>query len=221
MVHDRPGIRARKRLIVIAMIILVGLGGALIRWVLQPKSNSANGATSTSQNGAGGTYARTTEVPSDWKKYSDTRYPFSISYPASWVPKSDTKVNPLLYDYEVAFASGKESPDAYAIIGVKKQSLKDVVSRYKADFFETGAVRPKLLSEKSLKIDGNEAVEIRYQQMLGSPEKQRSGDIERQYFISSGGNVYTPQPVYENGQPGGLNASQSLTLFESLKISSK
>lgn len=218
MPQDRSSKKLRKTLIIIAMIVVVGLGGVLIWWVMKPKANPTGGATSTSQNGAAKVYARTTEVPSDWKKYTDTRYPFSISYPASWVPKVDTKVNPLLYDYEVAFASSKESSDANAIIGVKKQALKDAVGHFKSDFLEAGAVHPKLLSETPLTIDGNDAVEVRYQQILGTAEKQRTGDIERQYFISNGGNVYTPQPVYESGQPGGLNASQSLILFESLKI---
>lgn len=216
MPQDRSGKKLRKILIVVVMIAAVGVGGVLI-WQLLPKQRT----DTASQQSEKKTYVKTTKVPSDWKKYTDERYPFSISYPAQWTPKADTKANPLLYDYEVAFVDSDDPSLANAIVGVKKQSLQEAATQFKANFLEVGAVRPKLLNETPLLIDGNEAIEIRYQQNLGTSTSQRLSDIERQYFISYEGNVYTPQPVYENGQPGGLNAGQSLILFESLAVKKK
>lgn len=212
MLRDRSNKKLRRILIILVMLVTVGVGGVLI-WQLLPKQEAT---TTTSQRNEKKTYAKTTKVPSDWKKYTDARYPFSIAYPAQWTPEADTKLNPLLYDYEVDFTNANDPSVASAIVGVKKQSLQDAVAQFKSNFLEVGAVHPKSLSETPLTIDGNEAIEIRYQQDTGTSEKHQYGNIERQYFISHGGNVYTPQPVYESGQPGGLNAGQSLILFESL-----
>lgn len=211
MPQDRSSKKLKKMLIVAAMIAVVVAGGVLV-WQLLPKKSPEPVAQQTEAT----SYSKTTKVPADWKKYTDARYPFSISYPAQWTPMADTKLNPLLYDYEVDFMDANDKSHANAIIGVKKQSLEDAVAQFKAGFLEVGDVRPKLLSEKKMKIDGSDAVEIRYQQNIGTPTSARLAGIERQYFISHGGNVYTPQPVYESGQPGGLNAGQSQILFESL-----
>lgn len=211
MPQGRSSKKLRKVLIIVAMVIVVGVGGVLI-WQLLPKQQNGT----TSQRNEPTTYSKTTKVPSDWKKYTDARYPFSISYPAQWTPVADTKLNPVLYDYEVDFIDAKDKSRANAIVGVKKQSLQDAVAQFKSGFLEAGEVHPRLLSEKKMKIDNNDAVEIRYQQDIGTPTNHRLGDTERQYFISYKDNVYTPQPVYESGQPGGLNAGQSLILFESL-----
>ncbi|MNR03281.1 hypothetical protein D3C85_1191670 [compost metagenome] len=216
MVQVRSSKKLRKTLIVAVMIAVVVVGGLLV-WQLLPKKNTETVAQQTEIK----SYSKTTKVPVDWKKYTDTRYPFSISYPSQWTPIADTKLNPLLYDYEVDFMDGSDKSHANAIVGVKKQSLDDAVGQFKSGFLEVGEVRPKLLSETKLKIDGNEAVEIRYQQDIGTLANHRLGDIEKQYFIRHEGNVYTPQPVYESGQPGGLNAGQSLILFESLTIKKK
>ncbi|MNH49905.1 hypothetical protein D3C73_15000 [compost metagenome] len=216
MSEDRSSKKLRKLLIIAVMVVVVGAGGVLI-WQLLPKKNTETVAQQTEVK----SYSKTTTVPADWKKYTDARYPFSISYPPQWTPMADTKLNPVLYDYEVDFMDANDKSHANAIVGVKKQSLQDAVAQFKSGFLEVGEVRPKLLSETKLKIDGNEAVEIRYQQDIGTATNHRLGDIEKQYFISHDGNVYTPQPVYESGQPGGLNAGQSLVFFESLTIKKK
>jgi hypothetical protein len=216
MPQVRSSKKLKKILIVVAMIVVV-VGGGLLAWQLFPKKNTETVAQQTEVK----SYSKTTKVPADWKKYTDTRYPFSVSHPSQWTPMADTKLNPLLYDYEVDFMDATDKSHANAIIGVKKQSLQDAVAQFKSGFLEVGEVRPKLLSEIKMKIDGNDAVEIRYQQNIGTPASARLAGIERQYFISHEGNVYTPQPVYESGQPGSLNAGQSLILFESLTIKKK
>lgn len=216
MPQVRSSKKLRKILIVAAMVVVV-VGGGLLAWQFFPKKNTETVAQQTEIK----SYSKTTKVPADWKKYTDPRYPFSISYPSQWTPMVDTKLNPLLYDYEVDFMDATDKSHANAIIGVKKQSLQSAVEQFKSGFLEVGEVRPKLLSETKMKIDGNDAVEIRYQQNIGTPTNARLAGIERQYFISHDGNVYTPQPVYESGQPGGLNAGQSLILFESLTIKKK
>ncbi len=216
MPRDRSSKKLRKILIIAVMVVVVGVGGVLI-WQLMPKQKAETASQQTEVK----SYSKTTKVPTDWKKYTDARYPFSISYPAQWTPVTDSKLNPVLYDYEVDFIDANDKSNANAIIGVKKQSLEDAVAQFKSGFLEVGEVHPKLLSETKLKIDGNEAVEIRYQQDIGTAANHHLGDIEKQYFISHEGDVYTPQPVYESGQPGGLNAGHSLVLFESLTIKKK
>jgi prepilin-type N-terminal cleavage/methylation domain-containing protein len=216
MKTNQKGFGALEVLIVIVIISVLGLAGWYVWKIRNPKSASTNSSTTVKPTKQSEAYKRATTVPAGWKTFTDSKYPISFSYPSSWTTKADSKGNPDKCDYEIGAGASQQTYDVMFCIN-EKESLDAEATTLRKTYRTEGAGYSKLLSEKTLTIDGHAAIEFRSQQ-IGNAPGQTLGPVWKQYLVSAGGNVYRLPAVSESDAPGVMPAQESLALFESITI---
>lgn len=222
MKQNEYGFTLPEILLIMALVFVIGFTGW---YVIETRNNiSTDNATPQSTTNEVGKnkiseYKRTTSVPIDWKTYENKQYGITFSYPGISEVKEDAKSNPALYDYEIGVSASQQTFDA--LIGINKLPLETAVNRYKSNFLQAGSeqLRPKIIIEKNITIDGYHATEIQYSQitgMAGSPETQKESPPETQYFIFANGYTYTLPIVTTSDINPQFTAKESLIFFESV-----
>jgi hypothetical protein len=196
--------------VVIISIIAVAIVGALSFLLIQNLQKKDEVADTTTQPAE---YVRTTTVPTDWKVFTSDEYKVSVSYP------SDVCVK--IFDNQpdhVTIGLTESSCDlaqSYLVaVDINPESLEETVDRFKNDTDDPFTV----ISEKKIKFDGYDGVELRFTDNNESDPKRVQKDI----FVYANGYTYTLMRTYETELDTPLDfeltAEEALIILESIKI---
>jgi hypothetical protein len=199
--------------IVIISIIALAIVGALSFLLIQnlQKKDEVVDTTQPTE------YVRTTTVPTDWKTFTSDKYKVSISYPSDLCVK--------LFDNQdhgtigLTQSSCDLSQSFLVGVDVDVRNLDETVDSYKNyDDDDYNDILITVISEKKIKFDGYDGVELRYTDNNESDPKRVQKDI----FVYANGYTYTLMRTYETELDTPLDfeltAEEALIILESIKI---
>lgn len=213
---------------VIEMVIIVAIVGLIgaIGWSLYDRQIKSSDDGTTQQaptDDESTTYTRSTTPPSDWKTYSNEKYKITLSYPADWTVSESVftkKAGEELQNvyskdateiFVLCYKSNANQESCYSQININNQKFSASLDQLR-NYYEDNNIE---YTETERTIDGHEAVEFR-------TEAQYNLSAQKVYIVAANDLSYVLTTVYEGDlgsdttQP--LNAQDSLTLFESIKI---
>lgn len=213
---NEDGFTSVELVVVVIMVILI----SVIGWfVYKDHHHTISPATkpSTSTTAQPIVYKRTTTVPSNWKTYTNTSYKFDTAYPSGWsVSFHDFYAASQLSSLGLS-ASENTAELCYLPAGVTQTCDEEMdISRLSlqnaaSQFYSSGGLKKSEVTQISLTIDGNPALEFTNLPSSFPPQKD--------YYIFANGYTYEMPTVYTTKDKTNLlSAQNSLILFESVKL---
>lgn len=164
-------------------------------------------------------YEKSTEIPTGWKMYSNSRYGISLHYPKDAeinnyvISKKDGDQNVYSENADEVIVIGVASPGAQQSryqINIQKQTLEDTISQLKRYYEGPG------------KFDGSISyVTYQYQggyQLVEVATDQSGVGTTKQYFTYKNGYTYALGEVADLENQQNLNSNESLIIFESIIV---
>lgn len=214
--------KRRKVVIAVAVIISFALLGLTVWLTTRSTGKEDGGETPKAKQEVrrqdAGEYSRTTTTPAGWQRSEIEDGSVSVAFPSGWTATSAGATGIFERSIVVAFAGNEEQPATSVTIGVNQKSLDDTVAEYKTYISETYPGVFELIGEKSLTIDGRNAIELRYDESPGESEGSEE-IVTRHYFVQVDELTYALPEVYEYDEEGlPMSAENSLIFFESLRF---
>lgn len=215
-----------KRVLAILLVIILLIGTAAGAWYYgtsqaekEAQARIAELENSNDKAPAIPFYENTTEVPSDWKKYTSPKYGISFSHPESTVvnevvvSKKDGDQNVYSENADEVIVIGVAGPDEQQSryqINIQKQTLNDTIRQLKSYYEGPGKFEGSVSYATYQYQGGYQLVEV--------TTNQDSIGTTKSYFTYKNGYTYALGEVTELRNKQGIDSKESLIIFESIIV---